>query len=224
MTLPNFKSIDSTNWIKWFDQLITLQGFSLSEDQLKQMVLYGKELLEWNRIINLTTIVDPCEIAIKHFLDSMFVTTILCNSVMHVLDIGTGAGFPGIPIKIIRPDLSMDLVDSSQKRVHFLKHITHMLKLKNCHVHHCRIEKYHSPLLYDYIVSRAYSSIMTIVNQSHHLLKKNGTLILMKGKNYMDEVNALNETCFSLTIHSYQLPVIRHDRKLVCLTCKSNHE
>ena len=115
-------------------------NISFSEDKVEKFYIYMQLLLEWNKKINLTSIVEPEEIITKHFIDSLTIESyILPNS--KVIDVGTGAGFPGIPLKIIREDINILLLDSLNKRIKFLDEVIDKLKLTNIKTIHCRAEE-----------------------------------------------------------------------------------
>lgn len=160
-------------------------GFIINETQIKQFVTYRDELKRWNRKINLTTIVDDHGIIIKHFLDSLSI--LCCFSIpkyAKIADVGTGAGFPGLPIKIYRPDIEMFLIEASKKKVAFLKYLLSILGLENVEIANARAEEliklpaYNSQ--YDLVLTRYVASIIDSVEYCISLLRTNGTLIAYK--------------------------------------------
>lgn len=160
-------------------------GFIINETQLKQFLIYRDELKRWNRKINLTTIVDDHGIIIKHFLDSLSI--LCCFSIpkyAKIADVGTGAGFPGLPIKIYRPDIEMFLIEASKKKVAFLKYLLSILGLENVEIANVRAEEliklpaYNSQ--YDLVLTRYVASIIDSVEYCISLLRTNGTLIAYK--------------------------------------------
>jgi len=168
-------------------------GFTISETQLKQFVAYRDELKRWNRKINLTAIVDDHGIIVKHFLDSL---SILCcfsiTKYAKIADVGTGAGFPGLPIKIYRPDVEMCLIEASKKKTSFLKYILSVLGLKNIEIANARAEEliklpaYNSQ--YDLVLTRYVASIADSAEYCLSLLKSNGMLIAYKSCNIEAEL------------------------------------
>lgn len=163
---------------------------------------YMAILLEWNEKFNLTSITDPREIEIKHFEDSLslFETGLISNN-ERVIDIGSGAGFPGIPIKIKNPKLKITLLDSLNKRVGFLNHVISELGLKDIKAIHGRAEELARDMgfreKYDIATARAVSNLSTLLEYSLPFVKVGGHFIAMKGSNINEEVessrNALRE-------------------------------
>ena len=148
-------------------------------------------MLEWNEKINLTAITEPDEIILKHFIDSFTIEKYIEKS-SKVIDVGTGAGFPGIPLKIIRPDIEMTLVDSLQKRITFLQEIINKLGMTQISAIHARAEEIgkdeNHREKYDCVTSRAVANLTTLVEYMIPLCKIKGKTICMKGSNIADEL------------------------------------
>ena len=168
-------------------------GFTIGETQINQFATYRNELKRWNKKINLTAIVDDHGIIAKHFLDSLSI--FCCFSIPQyakIADVGTGAGFPGLPIKIYRPDVKISLIESSGKKVSFLKYLLSILGLKNVEIANTRAEKliklpaYKSQ--YNLVLTRYVASIMDSIDYCLPLLKTNGTLIAYKSWDIDSEV------------------------------------
>lgn len=157
--------------------------------------LFFNELVEWNKRFNLTAITDKDEVICKHFLDSVY-PHIYIPKESKVLDIGAGAGFPSIPLKIIRYDIKVTMLDSLNKRITFLKHIIKTLKLSEIEAIHTRIEDFKSRERFDVVVARAVASLPTLIEYSLPFLKINGILLAYKSNNAENEMliseNALN--------------------------------
>ncbi|NBG89219.1 16S rRNA (guanine(527)-N(7))-methyltransferase RsmG [Isachenkonia alkalipeptolytica] len=167
----------------------------LSKEELEKFQTFQEELLYWNERMNLTAITDEREIAIKHMLDSL--SPLKEEGVMEkgkVIDIGTGAGFPGIPLKIMRPSLEMTLLDSLQKRLNFLKGVIEKLGLENITTLHGRAEDYgRAPEhreTYDYAVSRAVARLPVLLEYALPFVKVGGFFICQKGPGVMEELEA----------------------------------
>ncbi len=162
-----------------------------TEEQLQKFYNYMNILLEWNQKMNLTAIVDPKEIIIKHFIDSLTCVKYI-NQNKKVIDIGTGAGFPGIPIKIIRKDLEITLLDSLNKRIQFLNEVIKYLKLESIETTHARVEEYAKNKKYresyDIVTSRAVANLTTLSEYMLPLVKVNGIAICMKGSDIKEEI------------------------------------
>ena len=171
-------------------------GIYLDGKAVETFELYLKELLKWNQKINLTAIRSEKGIVLKHFLDSLSVSPYL-PKYSSILDIGSGAGFPGIPLKIIQPTLEMTLVDSVRKKVDFQRHIIRTLGLKGIEAIHDRVQD--KKILqslggkFDIILSRAFSDLRTFLVLSFPFLKKEGKVIAMKGGVDDKEIRLLME-------------------------------
>ncbi len=131
---------ESTEWAHIIDKGARAMGMCLERSQITRFAVHAKELMAWNRFAKLTAITDPIEIAVKQFLDIIPLFPLLPPG-SRLLDIGSGGGFPGIPLKIMRPDLEVTLIDASRKKVSFQKHIIRTLALKDIEAHHIRAEE-----------------------------------------------------------------------------------
>lgn len=163
----------------------------LSEEQKVMFYNYMNILLEWNQKINLTTITKPEDIIIKHFIDSLTVLKYIKNEKINIIDIGTGAGFPGIPIKIANDLNNITLLDSLNKRIIFLQNVINELKLKDIVAVHSRAEEYiklEKREIYDIAVSRAVANMSTLLEYLLPYVKINGICICMKGPNIEEEL------------------------------------
>jgi 16S rRNA (guanine527-N7)-methyltransferase len=160
-------------------------GIHLDETTVAAFDLFLRELLKWNQKINLTAIRSETGIITKHFLDSLSVHPYLPKS-SSLLDIGSGPGFPGIPLKMVEPALEVTLIDSVRKKIDFQRHILRKLGLKGIDAVHGRVQE--SEILqrmegrYDYVVSRAFSDLSTFLILSYPFLKERGIALAMKGE------------------------------------------
>ncbi|MCL4873623.1 16S rRNA (guanine(527)-N(7))-methyltransferase RsmG [bacterium] len=172
-------------------------GIELNEGQGEAFLVYLRELKTWNKRINLTAIEDDREIIIKHFLDSLTPVRFL-SGINSALDMGAGAGFPGIPIKIAMPDLQVTLLDSVLKKVSFMRHIIRTLGLKGIEAIHARAEanelKTRLAGSFDCVISRAFSELAAFSALALPYLKPGGMLLAMKGPAVSDELGAMGET------------------------------
>ena len=161
----------------------------LLEEQIEKFYKYMNLLIEWNQKINLTAIVEPKEIIQKHFIDSMSVLNYIQDK-KNIIDVGTGAGFPGIPIKIANPNINVTLLDSLQKRVNFLSEVVSQLELDKIKEVHSRAEDYakENRESYDVAISRAVANMSTLVEYLLPYVKQDGIVICMKGPNIEDEL------------------------------------
>ena len=166
-------------------------GITLSEIQLKQFYNYMNLLIEWNKKINLTAIIEPDEIILKHFVDSLTISKYISDGT-RVVDVGTGAGFPGIPLKIYRQDLEITLLDSLQKRINFLDEVIRELNLEKIETVHSRVEDFGKDKKYrekfDISTSRAVANLATLSEYLLPLVKVGGKAISMKGSLIEEEL------------------------------------
>ena len=166
-------------------------NIQLSTEQIEQLYTYMELLLEWNEKINLTAITEPEEIIVKHYVDSLTIAKEIPEN-SKIVDMGTGAGFPGIPLKIYRKDIEIVLVDSLNKRINFLNEVIHNLQLKKIETIHSRAEEFGKNKKYreqfDIATSRAVANLSTLSEYLIPLLKKNGKMIAMKGSDTKEEL------------------------------------
>ena len=166
-----------------------LNNIKLSEEQYEKFYDYMKLLTEWNEKVNLTAITEPEEIISKHFVDSLTILPYIKEG-KKVIDIGTGAGFPGIPLKIAKPEIEITLLDSLNKRIMFLEEIISKLNLKEIEAIHSRAEEYvkDNRESYDIAVSRAVAELPTLLEYLLPYVKVGGKCICMKGPKAMEEI------------------------------------
>lgn len=166
-------------------------GIELKEEQLEKFYLYMNILLEWNEKINLTAITNEEEIILKHFVDSLTINKYIEEG-KSIIDVGTGAGFPGIPIKILREDLKVTLLDSLNKRINFLNEVIEKLDLKNIECIHGRAEEFGKNKnyreKYDFATSRAVANMSTLSEYLIPFVKIGGKVLAMKGDKAEEEL------------------------------------
>ena len=175
-------------------------NIKINDEQIKRFMNYMNLLLEWNEKINLTAITQPEEVKLKHFVDSLTVLKYI-NDDDKVIDIGTGAGFPGIPLKIMKENTKITLLDSLNKRINFLNIVIETLNLRNIQAIHGRAEEIARNKLYrekyDVAVSRAVANLSTLTEYMLPFVKVGGKCICMKGANVNEELeraqNAIKE-------------------------------
>ena len=185
-------------------------GFRYSEKQLDAFLTYLEELKKWNRAYNLTGLKTDRDIIIKHFLDSLLFAHALPPETLTLADIGSGAGFPGIPIKIICPNITVFLIEPTQKKAAFLQHICSKLQLKNVEIIDKRIEEVKG-LKAEVAVTRALFSVREFIEKTKYILNKNGVLILSKGPGLEKELEGIDQN--NISISDFKLPfenIIRH--------------
>lgn len=167
-------------------------GVELNEKKIKKFFDYMNLLLEWNEKINLTAIIDPSEVIVKHFIDSLTAAKYVEDN-CKVIDVGTGAGFPGIPLKIYNESIDLTLLDSLNKRTIFLKEVTDRLEFSKIQIIHGRAEDYAQDKGYreqfDYAVSRAVAPLNVLLEYLVPYVKINGKVIALKGSSAEEEIS-----------------------------------
>lgn len=223
-------NVDSEEWKKSLASLCRISYIDIDRQQSDQMANYATELIDSNKKVNLTAIIDPEEIAEKHMIDSFIPGKFIPRNA-SVLDIGTGGGFPGIPLKIFMPSLAVSLVDSSRKKINFLKYVIRILNLENISAHQYRVEELpnHPEFAgqFDVVISRAFTSLEKFLVLALPLVKVDGIIIAMKGKEVQKELDELKEAktgasvyqinghTLELQVEKYRLPVSGDERSLV---------
>lgn len=195
-------------------------GIKLTKEQEAKLEQFYNLLIEWNEKINLTRITTKEEVYLKHFYDSLTISKVVNLSNINTLcDVGTGAGFPGIILKIVYPNLNVTLIDSLRKRVNYLNEIIKELELENIKAIHTRGEDYHET--FDLVTSRAVANIEKLVNYTMHLVKKDGIFVAMKGdieKEITKEVSKkLSKKYKIVGTEKFTLPIENSNRSLVII-------
>lgn len=198
-------------------------NIEITEDQLQKLNKFYELLVEWNKKINLTRITEKEDVYLKHFYDSLTITKVIdLTKVETLCDIGTGAGFPGVVLKIMYPNLKITLVDALQKRVNYLNEIIKKLDLKDIEALHVRGEDLKEK--YDVVTSRAVANIEKLLTYTMHLVNKDGVMIAMKG-NIEDELTKeveakINRKYKIVEINKFILPIENSNRSLVVIKNK----
>ena len=188
-----------------------LKELNLPADQtlIEQLRTYQAMLLHWNKTVNLTAITEPDKIVTHHLLDALAVHEFIIGQ--RVLDVGSGAGLPGIPLALINPDKDFILLDSNGKKTRFMTQTRIELGLENVTVVKSRIEDYDDRV--DHVISRAFSNLVEFARVCLRLLEKNGSLLAMKGPGYEIELSAL-ESAF-IRLHHISVPNLDAERYLI---------
>ena len=216
--------IGSREWQNFIIDGAQKLGIVIDAGITAQFSIHAAELIRWNRKLNLTAITHPEDLAVKHFLDSLAPAHFIPDNA-RMLDIGSGGGFPGIPLKILNPSLKVILIDGTRKKVSFLKHALRTLKLESIEAHQIRAENLSEDPVYensyDVIISRALSSLKRFVAMALPLLAKSGTIMAMKGEVDQRELDAVNldgpaERC-QLEVKNYKLPSTKAVRSIVII-------
>mgnify|MGYP004512879587 CR=1 FL=1 len=184
--------MDKEMFFKKMQEKAGVLGVRFSMEQTEQFFEYMKLLIEWNEKINLTAIIEPEEIILKHFIDSITILKEIEKD-SKLVDVGTGAGFPGIPLSIMEPSLKITLVDSLNKRLIFLEEVINKLNLKNVELVHARAEEFGQNKQYrekfDIATSRAVANLSTLSEYLIPLVKINGKVLSMKASDAQEEIN-----------------------------------
>lgn len=182
--------MEKTNFYKKMAEESEKIGIKLPDEQLNEFYEYMQLLLEWNEKMNLTAITEPEEVIKKHFVDSITIKKYIKEE-NRLIDVGTGAGFPGIPLKIVDKSIKLTLLDSLNKRINFLNEIIEKLNLKEVNTIHSRAEEYAKNKVresYDVAVSRAVADLPILLEYLMPYVKLNGICICMKGPKAQEEL------------------------------------
>ena len=178
---------------------------------IEKLEIYLATLKKWNKVYNLTAINEDSEIIVKHFLDSLSVNQYIQNS-GRILDVGTGAGFPGLILALFNPEKSFVLVDGVSKKISFLQEMIGKLNLKNVIAVHTKVEKYNVAEQFDIIISRAFADIKKMTKLTSHLIKDGGKFIAMKGPDVMSE---LDDISLPFVHYDITVPFLEGTRKII---------
>ncbi|MBL4621080.1 MAG: 16S rRNA (guanine(527)-N(7))-methyltransferase RsmG [Immundisolibacteraceae bacterium] len=190
-------------------------GLTVTDDQQQQLLSLIELLQQWNQTYNLTAIRKPEAMISGHLLDSLSVCHLLPPG--SLLDVGCGAGFPGLAIAICEPDRSITLLDSNQKKTRFVQHAIGHLQLKNCQVVHQRTEQYQPEQLFYSVICRAYTSLAQFAEQAGSLIRPTGQLLAMKGHLPTEEIADLPPTWQVISCEPLTVPGIARARHLVTI-------
>lgn len=194
-------------------------GIQLSELQAQQLIRVLDELDDWNQRMNLTAIKERGAQITKHLLDSLSVQPFLQGE--RVLDVGTGAGFPGLPLAIVNPTRQFTLLDSTAKKLKFIEHVSRSLELPNVQTVHTRAENFRPAQRFDIVLSRAVGPVEQFVKWAGHLVVGGGRLLAMKGKHPQDELAKLPSGWKLAAVHRLNVPALDEERHLVEI-CRSH--
>ena len=226
--------IGTNEWSNFLIDHAKTIGIDFDRTQNRLFSAHAAELIKWNRKINLTTLTDPIEVASNHFLDSLVPARFMPPHA-EMLDIGSGGGFPGIPLKVLLPELSVTLIDASRKKVSFLKHVIRTLNLDDIEALHIRAEDLadHPSYInrFDVIISRALTSLEFFVSLALPLLACGGLIMALKGQvgnveladlrnnvlsKKMNSAGSIDRQ-FTISLKKYSLPFLYSERTLVTL-------
>lgn len=194
---------------------LTALQLSLDSNQILVLLDFVTLLGRWNRTYNLTAITDPHEIVARHILDSLSIAAHLEGR--EFIDVGTGAGLPGVPLAVANPRARFTLLDSNGKKTRFLVHAKTVLQLKNVAVVQRRVESYQPPRQFDGVISRAFAAAGEMVSACAHLKTARGSLYAMKGRQPEEELRALPKPYKVVACHTLRVPGVVGARHLVII-------
>ena len=186
-----------------------LMQISLSSKQIGQLLRYLSLILKWNRTYNLSAIRDPIESVKKHLLDSLSIIPYLKPG--RLLDVGSGAGLPGIVISIMLPEIEVSVLDSVGKKCRFMQVVKTELELENLTIINSRVESFEKNKYYNQITSRAFAGVCKTIQLTEHLLADNGIYLLMKG----DYIKEKDIEKLNIIIHPLNVPFIADKRSVL---------
>ncbi len=193
-----------------------LLGLTPDTQQYERWLAYVALLQQWNQTFNLTAVRDPREMVTRHLLDSLSVASDVTGE--RLIDVGTGAGLPGVPLAILYPDKQIDLLDSNGKKTRFLFQVKTRLGLDNIAIHHHRVKDFRPQQGYDLVLSRAFASLHDMVTACGHLVGVDGRFLAMKGMLPTDEISAIGDLCKVLEVDPVTVPGLSEQRHIIMLS------
>lgn len=203
-----------------FSQKLKAANYQLSAKVQVQLLDYLFLLDKWNQAYNLTSVRDMSAMIPLHILDSLSIVNYVQGD--RIIDVGTGAGLPGIPLAIFYPERKVVLLDSNGKKTRFLTHVLAQLNLTNVTVVQARVESYQSKNCFDTVISRAFSQLNDFVVQTQHLCCEDGIFLAMKGQYPQEELKTLKGDYELAAVHSLNIIGLSAQRHLVCLQKKTS--
>lgn len=185
-------------------------GLEVEADKVEQLLSFIRLIQKWNKAYNLTAVLESIEMVYLHLLDSLAILPYI--GLGSVIDIGTGAGLPGIPLAIYQPDTQFVLLDSNAKKTRFVQQVIVELQLKNVIVSHARVESYQAEQKFATVITRAFASMAEIQQLTAHLLADNGEILAMKGHPSEQELQQIKGL---YRVYPLQIPGVKADRCVV---------
>ena len=192
------------------------EALTLDESQEEALLSYLDLLQRWNKTYNLTAVRDPRRMITRHILDSLAIFEWVGKG--RLLDAGTGAGLPGVPLAIAAPELEVTLLDSAGKKVRFLNHVKRELALQNITPVQDRLESYEPDITFDSLVSRAFSDLAAFADAARHLVRPATRLLAMKGRYPDTELRGLPDDVRVDSVEKLRVPGLQEDRHLVIMS------
>jgi 16S rRNA (guanine527-N7)-methyltransferase len=196
---------------------LSQNNLTVNEATSKKLVEYVLLLHKWNQVDNLTSIRDPLQMISRHIIDSLSIAPYLQGP--NILDVGTGAGLPGIPLALTHPELCFSLLDSNGKKTRFLTHVLQTLMLTNIDIISVRVEKYHPKNCFNSVVSRAFSQLNEFLQKTKHLCCENGLFLAMKGQYPTEEIAVLDPHFKLINTKPLQIAGLDEKRHLLIIGC-----
>lgn len=207
-------------WVARLREGIAGLDLDVSEDRQFDLLRFIDLLVRWNRTYNLTAVRDPLDMIPRHLLDSLAVVEHLRG--MSILDVGTGAGLPGIPLAIARPDLAFTLLDSNGKKTRFVQQAVLELGLRNVRVERARVEEYLSDTCFDTIIVRAFAPLSDILAKVRDLCRPGCRLLAMKGVDPASELRGVPIGSFDIEIRPVKVPLLDAERNIVLISSNTS--
>ncbi|MGD9826609.1 16S rRNA (guanine(527)-N(7))-methyltransferase RsmG [Desulfobacter sp.] len=195
-------------------------GLNVSPDHTGLLAAHARELMLWNAKMNLTAITDIRLVAYKHFVDALAAARFL-DRPARIMDIGSGTGFPAVPMKVVCPDLDVTMVDAVRKKVSFLNHVVRTLKLDNISALHARVEDLARDSghfqMYDAVMARGFADLGKLAKLACPMLGPGGRIYALKGANALEEITPELEAQFHIIHKPYHLPFVNAQRIVLIL-------
>lgn len=210
---------------RYLEEGAEILGLSLSPDQVDLLAAHARELISWNAKMNLTAITDIQLVACKHFLDALAAAGFL-EQPARIVDMGSGAGFPAVPIKVVCPNLDVTMVDAVRKKVSFLNHVVRSLKLSNIRALHARMEDLAKDPghfnMYDAVTARGFADLGKLAGLAGPMLAPGGRIYALKGAHASEEITSELAKQFHITHRYYTLPFVDAPRVVIILQARRN--
>lgn len=205
-----------------FLQKILIDNHFAIDDKTQQAFVHYLQLMQrWNKVFNLTAITEMQEMMVLHILDSLLISRYLHGN--HIIDVGTGAGLPGIPLALIQPDKKFYLLDSNNKKINFLTQVKAELSIPNIEIIHSRVEDFHPGICFDSILTRAFTTLKEMLTKTTHLIAEEGQFLAMKGVYPEREIQEIVDNYQVIAVH--KLKIIGWDlERHIVLICRVNSE
>lgn len=182
-----------------------------------RLLAYVSLLVKWNQVFNLTAIHDPQQMVIRHLLDSLSLVPYISGP--RLVDVGTGAGLPGIPLALVFPEYEITLLDSQAKKVRFVTQVAADLGINNVVIAHTRVHDYHPQQMFDTVISRAFATLVEFAGATQHLCREGGCLLAMKGRLPQNELDEIHKTDRNVDIIPVHVPGLDAQRHIVRMSC-----